>query len=120
MGGQDDGTADLGKANPWASHIRRVVLLAATARGWNQLMPVSTDVMAAAGMAETFGRGRNLAAWLGVVPKQATTGGKPKLLGISKRGSRYLRKMLREKALADGAGHTLTMPQGDMNPAGKP
>jgi transposase len=35
-----------------------------------------------------------LAAWLGLVPKQATTGGKPKLLGITKRGSNYLRKNL--------------------------
>ena len=39
-------------------------------------------------------RARDLAAWLGLVPKQATTGGKPKLLGITKRGSRYLRKNL--------------------------
>jgi transposase len=42
----------------------------------------------------TFERGRDLAAWLGLVPKQATTGGKPKLLGINKRGNVYLRKML--------------------------
>jgi transposase len=35
-----------------------------------------------------------VAAWLGLVPRQATTGGRPKLLGITKRGSRYLRKML--------------------------
>jgi len=39
-------------------------------------------------------RARDLAAWLGLVPKQATTGGKPKLLGITERGSRYLRKNL--------------------------
>ena len=39
-------------------------------------------------------RGRDLAAWLGLVPKQMTTGGKPKLLGITKRGNGYLRKML--------------------------
>ena len=37
-------------------------------------------------------QGRNLAAWLGLVPRQATTGGKPRLLGISERGNRYLRK----------------------------
>ena len=43
---------------------------------------------------ESFRRGRDFAAWLGLVPRQATTGGKPKLLGITKRGSRYLRKML--------------------------
>ncbi|MDO9714491.1 IS110 family RNA-guided transposase [Paracraurococcus lichenis] len=55
---------------------------------------IATALVAAIGRAETFGRGRNLAAWLGLVPKQVTTGGKPKLLGISKRGNRYLRKML--------------------------
>src|SRR3712207_919775 len=42
------------------------------------------------------GRRRSAAAatWLGLVPKQAATGGKPKLLGIGKRGNGYLRKML--------------------------
>lgn len=54
----------------------------------------ATALVAAVGDAATFGRGRDLAAWLGLVPRQATTGGKPKLLGITKRGSRYLRKML--------------------------
>ena len=54
----------------------------------------ATAPVAAVGEAETFGRGRDLAAWLGLVPKQVTTGGKPKLLGISKRGNVYLRKML--------------------------
>jgi transposase len=54
----------------------------------------ATALAAAIGRAETFGRGRDLAAWLGLVPKQMTTGGKPKLLGISKRGNVYLRKML--------------------------
>ena len=34
-----------------------------------------------------------IAAWLGLVPRQWSTGGKPKLLGINKRGSPYLRKM---------------------------
>jgi transposase len=53
-----------------------------------------TALVAAVGNAETFARGRNLAAWLGLVPRQATTGGKPRLLGIAKRGSKYLRKML--------------------------
>jgi transposase len=35
-----------------------------------------------------------MAAWLGLVPRQVTTGGKPRLLGISKRGNQYLRKNL--------------------------
>ncbi|GGA00378.1 IS110 family transposase [Sphingobium fuliginis] len=54
----------------------------------------ATALVAAVGDAGTFARGRDLAAWLGLVPRQATTGGKPKLLGITKRGSRYLRKLL--------------------------
>lgn len=54
----------------------------------------ATALVAAIGRAGTFGRGRDLAAWLGLVPRQMTTGGKPKLLGISKRGNGYLRKML--------------------------
>jgi transposase len=54
----------------------------------------ATALAAAIGKAETFGRGRDLAAWLGLVPKQMTTGGKAKLLGISKRGNVYLRKLL--------------------------
>jgi transposase len=54
----------------------------------------ATALSAAIGNAQTFRRSRDLAAWLGLVPKQMTTGGKPKLLGISKRGNGYLRKML--------------------------
>lgn len=51
----------------------------------------ATALAAALGDARSFGRGRDLAAWLGLTPRQATTGGRPKLLGISKRGNRYLR-----------------------------
>ena len=55
---------------------------------------IASALVAAVGRAESFGRGRDLAAWLGLVPRQFTTGGKPKLLGISKRGDRYLRRQL--------------------------
>jgi transposase len=54
----------------------------------------ATALVASVGNAQTFACGRDLAAWLGLVPRQATTGGKPCLLGITKRGSKYLRKML--------------------------
>ena len=54
----------------------------------------ATALIAAIGKAETFKHGRDLAAWLGLVPRQSTTGGKPRLMGISKRGNRYLRKLL--------------------------
>ena len=41
-----------------------------------------------------FAKARDLGAWLGLVPRQHTTGGKPRLLGISKRGNTYLRTLL--------------------------
>jgi transposase len=55
---------------------------------------ISTALIAAIGKAETFEHARDLAAWLGLVPRQATTGGKPRLMGISKRGNKYLRTLL--------------------------
>ena len=54
---------------------------------------VSTATVAAIGNGAAFKRGRDFAAWLGLVPKQHSTGGKAKLLGITKRGNRYLRKL---------------------------
>ena len=54
----------------------------------------ATALVAALGDARSFARGRDLSAWLGLTPRQATTGGKPRLLGISKRGNRYLRANL--------------------------
>jgi transposase len=54
----------------------------------------ATALIAAIGHGESFARGRDLAAWLGLVPRQVTTGGKPRLLGISKRDNKYLRKLL--------------------------
>jgi transposase len=60
----------------------------------------ATALVAAIGDVATFARGRDLAAWLGLVPRQVTTGGRPRLLGITKRGSKYLRKMLIQGARA--------------------
>jgi len=54
----------------------------------------ATALVAAVGNAQTFSCGRDLAAWLGLVPRQTTTGGKPRLLHISKRGNGYLRMLL--------------------------
>lgn len=53
----------------------------------------ATALIAAIGDGSAFRRGRDLAAWLGLVPRQFTTGGKPRLLGISKRGNKYLRML---------------------------
>ncbi len=55
---------------------------------------VATAIVAAIGNGAAFRKGRDFAAWLGVVPRQYSTGGKAKLLGISKRGNIYLRKVL--------------------------
>ena len=54
----------------------------------------ATALLAAVGNARQFRKARDLAAWLGLVPKQHSTGGKPTLLGISKRGNPYVRKLL--------------------------
>jgi len=54
----------------------------------------ATALYAAAGDARVFKNGRQFAAWLGLVPKQHSSGGKPRLLGISKRGDAYLRTLL--------------------------
>jgi transposase len=54
----------------------------------------ATALLAAIGDGSAFPKGRDLAAWLGLTPRQHSTGGKTKLLGISKRGNGYLRKQL--------------------------
>jgi transposase len=54
----------------------------------------ATALVAAIGDISVFKSGRELAAWLGLVPRQHSTGGKPTLLGISKRGDSYLRTLL--------------------------
>lgn len=54
----------------------------------------ATALLAAVGDGSAFAKGRDLAAWLGLTPRQHSTGGKTKLLGISKRGNGYLRKQL--------------------------
>src|SRR5262249_45519040 len=61
---------------------------------------VRTDDNAATAVATTvadpkvFRSGREFAAWLGLVPRQNSTGGKTRLSGITKRGNRYLRRLL--------------------------
>lgn len=49
---------------------------------------------------KAFKTGRNLAAWIGLVPRQNSSGGKERLGGITKQGDRYLRQMLVVGALA--------------------
>jgi transposase len=56
--------------------------------------PLSATALVGAVRASDFRNGRDLAAWAGLVPRQHSTGGQPRLLGISKRGDRYLRMLL--------------------------
>jgi transposase len=78
----------------------------------------ATALVATMGEARNFANGRQVAAWLGLVPRQHSTGGKPTLLGMSKRGDAYLRTLLihgarsmilalRRKANPDGWLHSL-------------
>lgn len=69
----------------------------------------ATALVAAVGDKSCFKNGRQFAAWLGLVPKQHSSGGKARLLGISKRGDRYLRTLLIHGAravLSRSAGKT--------------
>jgi transposase len=59
---------------------------------------ISTAMVAAIGTGEAFDRGRDFAAWLGLVPRQYSTGGKPILGRISKRGCKYLRTLFVQAA----------------------
>jgi len=54
----------------------------------------ATALVSAYGQAREFSSGRQFSASLGLVPRQHSTGGKPRLLGISKRGDTYLRTLL--------------------------
>jgi transposase len=54
----------------------------------------ASALVASIGDARNFKNGRQLSAWLGLVPRQHSSGGKPTLLGISKRGDVYLRTLL--------------------------
>jgi transposase len=54
----------------------------------------ATALVAATGDAKVFKNGRQMAAWLGLVPRQFSSGGKTRLLGIGQRGDKYLRSFL--------------------------
>lgn len=55
---------------------------------------IATALICAIGDGRQFKRGRDMAAWLGLTPRQHSSGGKERLLGISKRGDAYLRTLL--------------------------
>jgi transposase len=55
---------------------------------------VATAIVASIGNGSAFKKGREFAAWMGLIPRQHSTGGKARLYGITKRGNRYLRMIL--------------------------
>jgi transposase len=61
---------------------------------------VSSALIAAVGNGQAFGKARDMAAWLGLVPRQYSTGGKSNLGSISKRGNGYLRMLMIQGARA--------------------
>lgn len=54
----------------------------------------ATALVASVGTPNNFKNGRHFASWMGLTPKEYSSGGKQKLLGITKRGNNYLRKLL--------------------------
>jgi transposase len=81
----DEKLAAMGQAHPACQRLQTIPGIG----------PVSaTALIAAIGDVTQFKNGRQLAAWLGLVPREHSTGGTPRLLGISKRGDRYRRKLL--------------------------
>ncbi len=63
---------------------------------------IASALLMTVGDGKLFKNGRHMAAYLGLVPKQHSSGGKDRLLGISKRGDRYLRSLLVHGARAIG------------------
>ena len=81
-------------------HYAEILSLARDEEACDRLMQVpgigpltATALVAAVGNGAAFAKGRDLAAWLGLVPRQHSTGGKTVLRGISKRGNAYLRSL---------------------------
>src|SRR2546427_2089154 len=86
---------------PLAYDQEKLEALATTHPACQRLMTIpgigpfrATALVAAVSDASAFKNGRQFAAWLGLVPRQHSTGGKERLLGISKRGDSSLRKLL--------------------------
>jgi len=84
IGAFDDEITALAKSDPT---IRRLTAIP----GIGPM--IASALVAAVGDGATFKKGRDLSAWLGLVPRQASTGGKARMMGISKRGNPYLRRL---------------------------
>jgi transposase len=78
----------------------------------------ATALIAAVGDRTCFRNGRQFAAWLGLVPKQRSSGGRARLFGISKRGDRYLRTLMihgARAALVEPAANKILEASGSAN-----
>jgi transposase len=84
----------IAKSDPLAQRLQQL-------RGVGPL--IATALVASVGNGEQFSQGRQMAAALGLTPKQHSSGGKARLLGISKRGDPYLRSILIHGARATAA-----------------
>jgi transposase len=91
IAGQDRQIAQVARQSEAAQRLMRV----------EGVGPITaTAVVATVGDAQAFAHGRQFAAWLGLVPKQFSTGGRPLLGRITKRGNVYLRTLLIQGARA--------------------
>jgi transposase len=86
------------RASEMDKKIQQLAISNSTAKRLQQIPGIgpitSTALACAIGDGKQFKRGRDLAAWLGLTPRQHSSGGKDCLLGISKRGDTYLRTLL--------------------------
>jgi transposase len=80
---------------------KEIEVLAARSEVAHRLMSIpgigplnATALIAAVGDGKQFAKARDMAAWLGLVPRHYSTGGKTTLLGMSKRGNSYVRRLL--------------------------
>ena len=89
---QDELVVELSRLITQAGNEQSQVELLQSIPGYGEI--VSTAYYSVIGDGKAFAKGRDASASLGVVPKQHSSGDKTKLLGISKRGDKYLRKML--------------------------
>lgn len=85
IGSQDQAIRKLSQEHEGAKRLQQL-------RGIGPI--TATALIAAIGNGRQFARGRDAAAWCGLVPGQHSSGGKSKLLGISKRGDTYLRTLM--------------------------
>ena len=97
IGSQDQAIKRLAQEHEGAKRLQQL-------RGIGPI--TATALIAAIGDGRQFARGRDAAAWCGLVPGQHSSGGKSKLLGISKRGDTYLRTLM-----IHGARAVLRYPQ---------